>query len=108
MKEFLVPDNHTSAGQHMHDPYTLSGARSVLRRFSDDVKDMLQVMYLNHEQFDAGKTFLKASPLRHKVWVAAAMKTYGWIEERPSPNGSCALVLTEKALKQMDQIMKHF
>lgn len=106
MTEFLVPDTHQTAGSHYFDPYTPSGARSIMRRFRDDVIEMLRVMKENHDLYDAGKTFLNQSPLKKKIWVAAAMKTSGLIEERPSPNGACALVLTQKALEDMDRLKK--
>jgi hypothetical protein len=104
--EFLTPERHNASG-HYHDPYTTSGARSILRRFKDDVIAMLDDMDANRQLFDDGKTMLAKSPLRSKVHVAAAMKTMGLIEERPTQNGSCALVLTEKAIRQMADLKKY-
>lgn len=91
----LVPDQHEGS-QHRHDPYTEAGARSVLRRFRDDLMEMLVHMEEQAEQYanGAGKTFLANSPLRRKVYVAAAMKTLGIVTEIESANGSCALLLT--------------
>lgn len=105
MQEFLVPEN-MPPGKHYHNPYEERGARSIMRRFSDDVIHMLDTMKENHEQYQAGKTMLSQSPLAQKVWVAAAMKTLGFVEEKPSKNGSCALVLTEKAISQMANLKR--
>ena len=100
MTEFLTPDRHSAAG-HYHNPYTVSGARSILRRFRDDVIDMLDEMEANRARYEDGKTMLANSPLRSKPYVAAAMTTMGLVEERPTPNGTCALVLTQKAIDQI-------
>lgn len=102
--EFLTRENHQLRPGERFDPYDPSGARSIVRRFSDDVKAMLAVMKQNHEDFDAGKTMLAQSPLARKVWVAAAMKTLGLVEEQPTAGGACALVLTDRALEQMENI----
>lgn len=99
MREFLVP-NQPSRSPAM-DPYTERGARNIVREYRDDVVAMLRAMDRNRREFDAGKTFLAKSPLARKIWVAAAMKTLGLVEEQPSPNGSCALVLTDSAIRQM-------
>lgn len=99
--EILIPENH-DASRHYHDPYTERGARSVLRRFRDDLLEMLAQMERDSSEYDGGKTFLAKSPLRRKPFVAAAMKTMGWVEERPSPNGACALVLTERGWRQIE------
>lgn len=104
--EFLVP-RERDVGRHMHDPYTTSGARSILRRFRVDVIDMLDEMVKNLDLYDGGKTFLAKSPLRSKVYVAAAMKTLGLIEEVPSPNGACAVRPTEKAIKQIEALRSY-
>lgn len=104
--EFLTPERQTVTG-HMHNPYTDSGARSILRRFRDDVIDMLEFMFREQDNWEAGKAFLSQSPLARKVWVAAAMKTLGLLEERPSPNGSCAVILTEKAIQQYSSLRKY-
>lgn len=101
--EFLVPENNP-AKNPLHDPYTESGARSIVRRFKSDVIAMLEEMYDNEEKFESGKTFLAQSPLKSKPWVAAAMKTLGWVKERPSDNGACALVMTEKARGQLSRL----
>ena len=107
MEYFLDPNRHNNVG-HMHDPYTVAGARSIARRFSSDMKDMLYVMRENHDKYEAGKTMLSQSPLARKVWVAAAMKTLGLVEEHPTANGACALTLTEKALAQWDAIHRYY
>lgn len=101
-KEILVPENHNSS-EHLHDPYTDEGARIILKRFRDDLLAMLWEMEKNHELYadSAGKTFLAQSPLRSKPFVAAAMKTLGLVLERPSENGACALVLTQKGHRQV-------
>ena len=52
-------------------------------------------------------TMLAKSPLRSKPYVAGAMKTLGFVEERPTANGACAIVLTPKAITQM-QNLKQF
>ena len=106
MTEFLTPERHRAAG-HYHDPYTVSGARSILRRFRDDVIDMLDDMEANRQRFKDGKTMLAKSPLRSKPYVAGAMKTLGLVEERPTENGSCALVLTPKAISQIEHLKKY-
>ncbi len=106
MAEFLTPDRHNASG-HYHDPYTVSGARSILRRFKDDVIAMLDEMEANRVRYEDGKTMLSKSPLRSKPYVAAAMKTMGLVEERPTENGSCALVLTEKAIRQIADLKKY-
>ncbi len=106
MTEFLTPERHNASG-HYHDPYTASGARSILRRFRDDVIDMLDEMDRNRERYEEGKTMLAQSPLRSKPYVAGAMKTLGLIAERPTENGSCALVLTQKAIDQIDALKKY-
>ncbi|RNF35070.1 hypothetical protein [Paracoccus methylarcula] len=100
MTEFLTPARH-DASKHYHDPYTESGARSVLRRFRAEMLQMLALMARNSAEFQAGKTFLAQSPLRRKPHVAAAMKTLGWVEEVPSANGACALVLTDRGHRQI-------
>lgn len=104
--EFLTPERHNASG-HYHDPYTVSGARSILRRFKDDVIAMLDDMEANRLLFEDGKTMLSKSPLRSKPHVAAAMKTMGLVEERPTENGSCALVLTQKAIDQIAALRKY-
>jgi hypothetical protein len=68
---------------------------------------MLDFMDKNRELYDGGKTMLAQSPLRSKVFVAAAMKTLGFVEEQPTPNGACALVLTQKAVDQMAALKKY-
>jgi hypothetical protein len=35
------------------------------------------------------------------------MKTLGLVEERPTENGSCALVLTPKAISQIEHLKKY-
>lgn len=104
--EFLTPDSH-DASRHYHNPYTTAGARSILRRFRDDVINMLEEMEKNHHQFEGGKTLLAHSPLRSKIFVAAAMKTAGFVEEHPTKNGACGLVLTEKAIRQINDLRKY-
>lgn len=106
MNEFLVPERHNASG-HYHDPYTVSGARSILRRFKADVIEMLDAMETNRELFEEGKTLLAHSPLRKKPFVAGAMKTMGLVEERPTPGGACALILTEKAIAQMENLKRY-
>jgi hypothetical protein len=68
---------------------------------------MLDEMDRNRERYEEGKTMLANSPLRSKVHVAAAMKTMGLVEERPTENGSCALVLTERAIRQIADLKKY-
>lgn len=104
MSEFLIPENHRQRPGERFNPYEESGARSIVRQFKDDVKAMLAEMMRNREEFEEGKTMLAHSPLARKVWVAASMKTLGLVEERPTRNGACALVLTQKALDQMENI----
>lgn len=106
MKEYLTPENH-NASSHYHNPYTVSGARSILRRFNHETIAMLDHMFLNHERYDEGKTMLATSPLRSRPYVAAAMKTLGLVEERPTASGACALILTEKALRQLEDLRKY-
>lgn len=106
MTEFLVPNAKTGQG-HYHDPYTQAGARSIVRRFRLDVLAMLDEMEDNSTKFDGGKTFLARSTLRKKPWVAGAMKTLGLVAEVPSPNGACALILTQKALDQLAALRKY-
>ena len=103
MPEFLVPVAKTDH-KHFHDPYTQAGARSVLRRFRDDMMLMFQHMLEQEELFkdEGGKTFLAKSPLRRKVYVAAAMKTLGLIREGSSSNGACTLKLTERGYEQIE------
>lgn len=104
--DFLSPDRH-DASKHYHDPYTTSGARTILRRFSADVIAMLDAMIESNRKYGEGaKTFLAQSPLRSRVYVAAAMKTLGLVSEVPSPNGACALVLTERAIKQIEDLRR--
>lgn len=105
--EFLTPDRHSASG-HYHDPYTVSGARSILRRFRMDVIAMLDEMQADRDRYGPeAKTMLAQSPLRSKPYVAAAMKTMGLVEERPTPNGTCALVLTQKAIDQIAALRKY-
>ena len=106
MQEYLTPARHNAQG-YMHDPYTASGARSILRRFRDDVINMLDEMDANRQLFDHGKTMLAKSPLRSKPYVAAAMKTLGLVDEQPTATGACGLVLTEKAISQIDDLKKY-
>jgi len=107
MTEFLTPDRHNASG-HYHDPYTVSGARSILRRFKDDVIDMLDKMEADRGRYGPeAKTMLSQSPLRSKPYIAGAMKTLGLIEERPTQNGSCSLVLTQKAIDQIASLKKY-
>lgn len=104
----LTPDRHTGADrQHYHDPYTISGARSILRRFRDEVIEMLDHMMQVRAEYDDGRTMLAQSPLRHRVYVAAAMKTMGLVEEHETKNGSCALTLTDRALRQMENMRRY-
>lgn len=58
-------------------------------------------------RYEDGKTMLAQSPLRSKVYVAAAMKTMGLVEERPTANGTCALVLTQKAIDQIAALRRY-
>lgn len=106
VQEFLTPERH-NASSHYHDPYTTSGARSILRRFKTDVILMLDAMEANRARYQCGKTFLSKSPLSRKIHVAAAMKTMGLVEERPTPNGSCALALTDKAITQIENLRRY-
>ena len=112
--EFLVPNSSTGSG-HYHDPYTVSGARSILRRFKLEAVEMLDYMVQVRDLYKdspspdgvSGKTFLAQSPLRRKPWVAGAMKTLGLVVEVPSPNGACALLLTQKAIDQLEALRKY-
>lgn len=106
-REFLIPENHTKPEGHYFDPYSSPGARSILRRFRDDVIEMLEFMLDECTRYPEGKVMLNQSPLRKKVWVAAAMKTLGLVEERPTSNGTCGLVLTNKAIDQMAALRKY-
>ena len=106
MEEFLTPERH-NASSHYHDPYTAAGARSILRRFRDDVIYMLDCMNANRLTFREGKTMLSQSPLKDKVHVAAAMKTLNLVKEQPTKNGSCALVLTDHAIKQLENLKRY-
>jgi len=101
---FLVPK--PSAHQHYHNPYTQSGARSIMRRFNHDVIAMLDYMDFNRREYDDGRSMLANSPLKSKIYVAAAMKTLGLIDEHETTNGSCALTLTSKAVAQMENIRR--
>lgn len=105
--EFLTPDRHNASG-HYHDPYTVAGARSILRRFRSDVIAMLNEMDADRQRYGPeAKTMLAQSPLRSKPYVAGAMKTMGLIEERPTPNGACAVILTQKAIDQIANLRKY-
>lgn len=114
MTEFLVPNNKTGQGYY-HDPYTEAGARSIVRRFKTEVIEMLDYMVQVRELYAdspspdgvGGKAFLAQSPLRKKPWVAGAMKTLGLVTEVPSPNGACALILTQKAIDQLNALRKY-
>ena len=105
MNEFLTADRH-DASRYYDNPYTEDGAREIVRRFRDDVIEMLDEMDLKRRSFQDGKTMLSRSPLKSKPYVAAAMKTLGLVEERPTPNGTCALVLTPKAIAQMENLTR--
>ena len=100
MNEYLTAENHQSNHSH-NDPYTPEGAARILSRFRFDVIDMLDEMEINRKKWDNGKTMLARCCLRSKPYVAAAMKTVGWVEEIPTATGACALVLTNKAIAQM-------
>lgn len=92
---FLIPrPGVTDTGYH--DPYTESGARSIIRRFQDDVKDMLRHMLDIEAEYSEGRVMLARSPLRKKVWVAGAMKTLDLIEEHNTKSGACALTLKKR------------
>lgn len=103
MPDFLVPPKKPNHN-HLHDPYTQAGARSVLRRFREDVILMFEHMLqqkIKYKESD-GKTFLAKSPLRNKIYVAAAMKTLGLVTEGASIGGACTLSLTERGHKQIE------
>ncbi len=104
MTEILVPSQ--TKGDHYHDPYTVPGARSIIRRFNHDVIAMLDHMESNRQRYDDGKTMLAKSPLAKKIWIAGAMKTLGLIAEHSTATGACALTLTEKAIAQMENIKR--
>ena len=104
LTEILVPSQ--TKGDHYHDPYTVPGARSIMRRFNHDVIAMLDHMEANRQRYDDGKTMLAKSPLAKKIWIAGAMKTLGLIAEHSTANGACALTLTEKAIAQMENIKR--
>jgi len=104
LTEILVPSQ--TKGDHYHDPYTVPGARSIMRRFNHDVIAMLDHMEANRQRYDDGKTMLAKSPLAKKIWIAGAMKTLGLIAEHSTATGACALTLTEKAIAQMENIKR--
>jgi hypothetical protein len=114
MTEFLVPNARTDS-RHYHDPYTQAGARSILRRFKPEAVAMLEYMLQVRDLYKdspspdgvGGKAFLAQSPLRRKPWVAGALKTLGFVVEVPSPNGACALILTQKAIDQLDALRNY-
>lgn len=106
MTEFLIPENH-DASRHHQDPYTTTGARSIVRRFRGDVILMLDEMDANRQRYSDGKTMLAHSPLRSKVHIAAAMKTLGLVEENPTKGGACALILTQKAVDQIEALRRN-
>lgn len=105
-EEFLTPHRHNMAA-HYHNPYEEQGARSIIGRFRADVREMLIHMKENHDKYEEGRTFLATSPLRKKIWIAAAMKTLGLVSEHASDNGACVLTLTDKALDKFDALMSH-
>lgn len=105
MTEFLVPETHKAGGSYF-DPYTKEGAKRLIVRHRDDVIDMLDEMEANRKKWDGGKTMLSQSCLRSKVYIAAAMKTMGWIEERSTATGACGLILTDKAIAQMTALKR--
>lgn len=106
MTEFLIPKPSKDGHQHFHDPYSLSGARSIMRRFKHDVINMLDHMEANRQRYADGRTMLAKSPLSKMIWVAGAMKTLSYVQEHSTANGACALTLTEKAIAEMESIKR--
>lgn len=100
-KEILVPENH-DASRHRDNPYTHAGASNIVRWFRSDVLAMMNAMVKDAQDFEGGKTFLAHSPLRKKVYVAAALKTLGMVTEHPSATGACALKLTDVGREYID------
>ena len=87
---FLIPEN-APRQRPSHDPYTKRGSANVIRDNRAAVIEMLRFM----EDAEPRETFLALSPCRKAPWLAAAMKTSGLIDEDPSENGACRLVLAE-------------
>lgn len=100
MTAFLSPERHPARNVG-NDPYHPYGARNIVTENRDDVMAMLASLARASQQYAEGKVFLAKSPLRSKPWIAGAMKTLGLIDERPSPNGSCAVVLTPRGREQV-------
>ena len=105
MKEFLVPPVTNNGTPHFDSPYDFEGAQSILRRFPDDLMAMFASMHHNETCYADGRTFLAKSPLRRKIYVAAAMKTLGLIREEPSDNGACTLILTPGGRKRVREAL---
>ena len=97
----LVPNNHRATSAN-RDPYHPHGAQNISEEYADDLLDMLRCMDRNAKRFSDGVTPLAKSPLRRKIWVAAAMVTLGLIKERESENGSCMLSLTDEGRKHVE------
>lgn len=107
MPLYLIPENHDGSN-HLHNPYEMRGARPILRRFRDDVIEMLRDMEKQEGIFAPGaKTFLAQSPLRSKPWVAAAMKTVGLVDEVETRSGACAIVLTTKGRSSIADLERY-
>lgn len=104
---FLVKQaNWRPPSDNYDDPYTHDGACIILTRFASSAQEMLLLMNENRLQYEAGYTALSSSPLRKKVWVAAAMKTAGLINEVDLGNGrACMLCLSKTTVSNFDLIM---
>lgn len=100
----LVPAPGKTDTGHYHDPYTERGARSIIRRFQDDVKDMLRYMLQQEANFESGRAMLAHSPLARKIWVAGAMKTLELVEEHETRGGACALTITKRGRDLCDRL----
>lgn len=106
MTAFLSPERHPARNVG-NDPYHPHGARNIVTENRDDVMAMLASLDRASQQYAEGKVFLAKSPLRSKPWIAGAMKTLGLIDERPSPNGACAVVLTPRGREQVSIARAH-
>lgn len=102
----LTPDSH-DASRHLHNPYELRGARPILRRFRDDVVAMLQHCEKIESIFgEEAKILLVTSPLRSKIWVAAAMITTGLLKEIETETGAITFQFTPKGRQSIDQLTR--
>ena len=105
MSKILVPPSQEEV-DYEFSPYNPNGAKIIIKRYKEDVLNLFQYSIHIFEQYGNHQMFLKKSPIRKRIYLAAALVTAGLLEEREPISGNCIFSLTEKGFEQRDKLVK--